>query len=306
MARRRVADPVTIHSWEEADALLGQIAERQREVTRIELEMNQRIAVLKENAKAAVKVHQTEIAAGEKQLALFAAQHREDFGKGKSKPLTHGVIGWRQSTTVKLLRSVADTVAVLLKNGHGECVRQAAPQVDKQAVRQLSEVDRTAAGIQMTSEDVFFLGACGGQDAGGSAMKASDKQRRMLYGLARKAGMDQDLLHARCLAVTGKEHISALTSGECARLIDSLQGGSHAAKQDTRPLDRAGQGQINLILGLARKLGWLENGSKTRLNAFLRARFGAERLNWLDPEQASKVTEALKAMLQGGRGERVR
>lgn len=137
-------------------------------------------------------------------------------------------------------------------------------------------------------------------------MKASDKQRRMLYGLARKAGIDQDLLHARCLAVTGKEHISALTSGECARLIDSLQGGSHAAKRDTRPLDRAGQGQINLILGLARKLGWLENGSKTRLNAFLRARFGVERLNWLDPEQASKVTEALKAMLQGGRGERVR
>ena len=38
-------------------------------------------------------------------------------------------------------------------------------------------------------------------------------------------------------------------------MIDSLQGGSHAAKQDTRPLDRAGQGQINLILGLARKLG---------------------------------------------------
>ena len=65
MARRRVADPVTVHSWEEADALLGQIAERQREVTRIELEMNQRIAVLKENAKAAVKVHQAEIAAGE-------------------------------------------------------------------------------------------------------------------------------------------------------------------------------------------------------------------------------------------------
>ncbi len=36
------------------------------------------------------------------------------------------------------------------------CTAQAAPQVDKQAVRQLSEVDRTAAGIQMTSEDVFF------------------------------------------------------------------------------------------------------------------------------------------------------
>ena len=85
--------------------------------------------------------------------------------RGKEKS-SHG---WRVSTfsssyenlqsiicTVSWLRSVADTVAALLKNGHGECVRQAAPQVDKQAVRQLSEVDRTAAGIQMTSEDVFF------------------------------------------------------------------------------------------------------------------------------------------------------
>lgn len=56
MARRRVADPVTVHSWEEADALLGQIAERQREVTRIELEMNQRIAVLKENALSLIHI----------------------------------------------------------------------------------------------------------------------------------------------------------------------------------------------------------------------------------------------------------
>ena len=137
-------------------------------------------------------------------------------------------------------------------------------------------------------------------------MKASDKQRRMLYGLARKAGMDQDLLHARCLAVTGKETHQRL----------NLRGVRPVDRQFTRRLacgqaghqapGSAGQGQINLILGLARKLGWLENGSKTRLNAFLRARFGVERLNWLDPEQASKVTEALKAMLQGGRGERVR
>ena len=65
------------------------------------------------------------------------------------QPVTAGTI------SEKLHVSTA-RVAVLLKNGPGECVRQAAPQVVKQAVRQLSEADRTAAGIQMTSEDVFF------------------------------------------------------------------------------------------------------------------------------------------------------
>lgn len=139
---------------------------------------------------------------------------------------------------------------------------------------------------------------------------ASDAQRRMLYGAARKAGMDNDLLHARCLAVTGKEHISQLTMGEAARLIDSLSGNSasltgNSRRRDDRPLDRASQGQINVILGLARKLGWLEDGSKARLYAFLRKRYGVERLDWLPPDTAVLVTEALKAMVKGGRGERV-
>ena len=39
MARRKVADPVGIASWEEADRLLGQIAERRREEERIRLEL---------------------------------------------------------------------------------------------------------------------------------------------------------------------------------------------------------------------------------------------------------------------------
>ena len=53
MARRRVADPLEIHTWEEAGALLGRIAERQREAARLELELNRRVAALKEEAKAA-------------------------------------------------------------------------------------------------------------------------------------------------------------------------------------------------------------------------------------------------------------
>ena len=89
---------------------------------------------------------------------------------------------------------------------------------------------------------------------------ASDAQRRMLYGAARKAGMDNDVLHARCLAVTGKEHISTLTMGEAARLIDSHRGAHPAAGEapaGDRPLDRPARGKHQRILGLARKLdGW--------------------------------------------------
>lgn len=138
------------------------------------------------------------------------------------------------------------------------------------------------------------------------ARKASTQQIRMLWGVARKMGMDDEDLHARCLAVTGKESIRALGTKECARLIDSMTGKdtSREYRRDDRPLNRASQGQINVILGLARKLGWLEGGSKARLHAFLRKRYSVERLDWLTPDTAVKVTEALKAMVKGGRGER--
>lgn len=138
------------------------------------------------------------------------------------------------------------------------------------------------------------------------ATKASAGQLRMIYGLARKAGMTDDVLHARCQAETGQEHLSQLSISQAGRLIDSLQGkrGGYIPAPDSRPLDRASQAQINIILGIARKMGWLPKGNKTRLNAFIRARVGVERLDWLTPEQAIKTTEALKAMLAGGRAER--
>lgn len=156
MARRKVADPVTISTWAEADELLGQLAERQREIERIELDLNQKIAEMKNNAKLAVEAHQTIITAGEKQLAVFAQLHEGDFGKARSKALTHGVIGWRQSTTAKLLRSVADTVELLRGIGREDCIRQAAPQVDKQAVRQLADRELEKAQIKLVTKDTFF------------------------------------------------------------------------------------------------------------------------------------------------------
>lgn len=135
---------------------------------------------------------------------------------------------------------------------------------------------------------------------------ATKQQVKMIYGTGKQLGLDNDLLHARCMAVTGKEHISQLSKAEAGRLIDVLLGkrGDQRKQRAERPLDRASQEQINLILGLARKLGWLEEGSKRRLNAFLRARWGVEQLDWLPPDVAVKVTEALKAMHKGGRGER--
>lgn len=130
------------------------------------------------------------------------------------------------------------------------------------------------------------------------------EQLRALWATARQLGMDSDDLHARARAQTGKEHLRDLTCREAYALLDGLKG----RRRPEPPPDRASQEQIKVIFGLACRLGWLvdENGapSKARLTAFVAKRFGVDELDWMTPETATKVTEALKAMIAGGRGER--
>lgn len=138
--------------------------------------------------------------------------------------------------------------------------------------------------------------------------KASVEQIRCIYGLGRKLGFDNDGLHEKCKAVTGKEHISRLTKYQAMDLIDSMQGKKRSFRpaEYERPISRASAGQIKVILGLAAKLGWLKDDKidMDRVNGFIRNQYGVDHIDWIDPEDARKCIEALKAMVAGGRTER--
>lgn len=128
-------------------------------------------------------------------------------------------------------------------------------------------------------------------------------QIRMLYALARESGIDSDVLHARAQAATGKEHLSHLTKTEAARLIDGLLGKKTMYRRVERAATRVTQAQIDVIFGLARRLGWLENGYD-RIKGFVKSQYGVEVIDWMTPDQGRKCIEALKAILKGGRAER--
>ncbi len=133
--------------------------------------------------------------------------------------------------------------------------------------------------------------------------KATAAQLRMLHALARQHGMDEDLLHARCSAVTGRKHLSELSKWQCGLLIDDINGKRRAPSEE-----RITPGQVTTIFGLAKRLGWLTDDdghpSQRRLLAFLEKRYGVSCIDWLTPRTASKAIEAMKAILAGGRGER--
>lgn len=120
-------------------------------------------------------------------------------------------------------------------------------------------------------------------------------QIKMLYGLARKNGMDSDMLHARVYEVTGSDSIKALSASAAARVIDGLLG---KQQSDTR----ATNAQVGIILGLADKLGWSKQPD--RLRGWLRSRWEVELPGWLNSYQARECIEGMKAMLKGGRSER--
>lgn len=128
--------------------------------------------------------------------------------------------------------------------------------------------------------------------------RASTEAVRKLYYEANRAGIDKDLLNAKCQALMGKENPYQLTISECSRLIDIVMGKKERyIRRDNRPIDRASQSQINILLGMARGIGW----SRDQLEGLVARVTKVERMEWCTPAQLSMATTALTEMIEGGR-----
>lgn len=130
----------------------------------------------------------------------------------------------------------------------------------------------------------------------------STDQMRMMYGLAKKADVDNDNLHAMVYEECGKDSIKQLSSFEAKRVIDRLM--KLAGQEPKTPAARSTTKQQRYIYVLAKQLGWGDD--KKRLRGFLKARFGVEDVSWLTDEKCKAAIEAMKAMIAGCRGERKR
>ena len=106
MARRKVTCALQLENWQQADDALRQIGENRRDLAEIENMMNERIANAKADAEAKGRPIKDHIAMLEQALREFAMLHRADLGKAKSRTLTFGKVGFRQSTRLTLPRGV--------------------------------------------------------------------------------------------------------------------------------------------------------------------------------------------------------
>ena len=136
-----------------------------------------------------------------------------------------------------------------------------------------------------------------------AAYKATAKQIQAIFALGKKLGMDTEDLHGIAYRISGVESIRALTSREAGRMIDELR--MRAGEKPNTPGGGAGRltdAQRRMIAVLTRDLGWIDQPE--RLRGWLRKFAGVDDVRFLTVQQGIRVIDCLKAMRDGGRGER--
>ena len=161
MATRTKPQPLIIGDLPQADEALRKLAEITREQALIEQGLNAQIDQL----KAAAKLQLEPLTASRKRLedalAVFGTLKKDElFGeqRGRSVELNFGILGFRRSTSLRLLAK--HTWAQVLKRiqdlGFTEGVRTKL-EVDREALRGWPGERLESVGVKIETADEFFV-----------------------------------------------------------------------------------------------------------------------------------------------------
>lgn len=148
-----------VETLEQANVILAEIAESQREIDLINTGLNEKIDDMKKKAEAECAPLAGAIEEREQALARFAEANKDTlFKKPKSRVLSFGELGFRSSTSTVLLNrqwNWGKVLEVLKQKRLGKYIRTK-QEVDKEAVRALSERRLAGVGLKVKQEDSFF------------------------------------------------------------------------------------------------------------------------------------------------------
>jgi phage host-nuclease inhibitor protein Gam len=167
MARKQVkTNEIEIHSWEEADAALREIAVLKSRVdARIavynEEEQQRRKAVTEANTPDLEKVERFELG-----LKAFCENNRADFGKLKTREMAHGSVNFRTSPPKVATRkgfTFASVMELVKRSVWKDEFIRTKEELDKETIliastRKESAVsadDLAALGLQIVQDETF-------------------------------------------------------------------------------------------------------------------------------------------------------
>ena len=157
MARKRVVEAPSLHSWEDVNDALRQIAEAQIALGEIQSDMQKQILGAQKVAEEQSKPLNDNVAKLEREIKSFVTDHRDEMGKTKSMVLTFGEGGFRLSTSVSLPRAkekLEEIIRRLKSRQMTDCI-VVEEKVSKEALKKYGEDTVNAVGATWKQSDVF-------------------------------------------------------------------------------------------------------------------------------------------------------
>lgn len=157
MARKRVVEAPSLHSWEDVNDALRQIAEAQIALGEIQSDMQKQILGAQKVAEEQSKPLNDNVAKLEREIKSFVTDHRDEMGKTKSMVLTFGEVGFRLSTSVSLPRAkekLEEIIRRLESRQMTDCI-VVEEKVSKEALKKYGEDTVNAVGATWKQSDVF-------------------------------------------------------------------------------------------------------------------------------------------------------
>ena len=157
MARKRVVEAPSLHSWEDVNDALRQIAEAQIALGEIQSDMQKQILGAQKVAEEQSKPLNDNVAKLEREIKSFVTDHRDEMGKTKSMVLTFGEVGFRLSTSVSLPLSkekLEEIIRRLKSRQMTDCI-VVEEKVSKEALKKYGEDTVNAVGATWKQSDVF-------------------------------------------------------------------------------------------------------------------------------------------------------
>lgn len=157
MARKRVVEAPSLHSWEDVNDALRQVAEAQIALGEIQSDMQKQILGAQKVAEEQSKPLNDNVAKLEREIKSFVTDHRDEMGKTKSVVLTFGEVGFRLSTSVSLPRAkekLEEIIRRLKSRQMTDCI-VVEEKVSKEALKKYGEDTVNAVGATWKQSDVF-------------------------------------------------------------------------------------------------------------------------------------------------------
>lgn len=157
MARKRVVEAPSLHSWEDVNDALRRIAEAQIALGEIQSDMQKQILGAQKVAEEQSKPLNDNVAKLEREIKSFVTDHRDEMGKTKSVVLTFGEVGFRLSTSVSLPRAkekLEEIIRRLKSRQMTDCI-VVEEKISKEALKKYGEDTVNAVGATWKQSDVF-------------------------------------------------------------------------------------------------------------------------------------------------------